>query len=187
MTEQRTSVTARMEVEGADGVAIRQLISEDAPHYFNLVDYDREHLSQEHNGERDETADKYQRVEDVLESIDHPQRLNRLRFGIWDGDIMVGSNSLDLLGDGRGKSGSWIGKQYVGHQYAARGRKLLLELAFERLGLSEVISEILPDNTYSLRSVESSGYHYVGDEDGRCVYVITREDFLKQQSGSSKI
>lgn len=159
---------------GDDGMAIRQLVAEDAQRYFDLVEYDRPHLSQIHSGVPDETADKYKTVEDVRRSIinPYPKRPNRVRFGIWDNEIMVGSNSIDPLGDGRGKLGSWIGKEHKDHHYAARARELLVKYAFEDLGLTEVFSEILVGNEASQKSLEKSGFTFAGIDEDRWIYVL---------------
>jgi hypothetical protein len=59
----------RIEIYGSDGVVLRQLIPEDSQPYFDLIEYDRAHLSQFD----DDTAAKYKTVEDVLESIVNPK------------------------------------------------------------------------------------------------------------------
>jgi RimJ/RimL family protein N-acetyltransferase len=172
MTEQEPK-TARLEREGSDGIAVRQLYLEDAPNYFGLIDEDRPHMSQTHNDIYDETSDNYQTIEQVVDSILTPKP-NKFRFGIWDGDKMVGSNNIQLLGGGRGEIGSWIGGRHTGHNYAARARKLLIEIAFEDLDLYEVVSKILEDNMASRTSVERSGLTYAGVDGAYCVYEMKR-------------
>jgi len=132
----------RLECEGPDGMAVRQFVPEDDQAIFDLIDYDRAHLSQEHSGIRDRTADHYKTVEDVRQSIEHSQDPSRLRFGIWFNGVMVGSNNLTPRGGGQVESGSWVGKQYIGHDFANRGRELLLGIAFD-LGYDQVVSKYL--------------------------------------------
>lgn len=167
---------ARIEREASDGIAIRELIEADALPYFELIDQDRPHMSQTHNGVFDETAEKYETLEAVVESIRNPKP-RRYRFGIWDTGTMVGSNNIQLLGGGRGEIGSWIGGAYTGHNYAARGRKLLLEVAFEDLGLDQVISKVLKDNTASRISVERSGLTLAKEEGVYCIYTIDNTSY----------
>lgn len=121
-------------------------------------------MSQDHNGEPDETAEKYQTVQDVIDSIEHPSNPKKLRFGIWDGNTMVGSNNLTPLDD-HGyavESGSWVGKKFIGHHYAARGRELLINLAFSQLSYQLIVSEIAVGNEASRKSVEKSGFQLKG-------------------------
>jgi len=182
----------RMEIERGE-FSLKQFVSDDAPAIFALIEYDRTHLSQDHNGDSDDTAEKYQTVDDVKESIMHPKDPRKLRFGIWDGATVVGSNNLTPLDkEGRAvESGSWIGKEHTGNNYAARARELLIELAFERLGYKLIVSEIAVGNEASRKSVEKSGYAYKGivqKPDKQRVlhdywhYELSREDFESRQS-----
>ena len=136
-----------------DTVELRQIILEDAANYFKLVDSDRAHLSQH----GDETAKKYSTVESVENSILKPSNPDKYRFGIWDKDIMVGSNNLTLEENGRAELGSWVAKKHTGNRYAHRARKLLLDFAFNNLDLDEVYCEIVIGNIPSKKSVERSG------------------------------
>src|SRR5579862_3093874 len=154
----------RVEIRGLDGFSLKQLVEDDAQAYFDLIAYDRAHLSQDHNGEPDATADKYPTLESVIDSIKSPTNPKKLRFGIWPSDVMVGSNNLTPL-DEQGyavESGSWIGKKYTGHHYASRARELLIDLAFNRLGYQLIVSEIAVGNEASRRSVEKSGFKFMG-------------------------
>lgn len=148
-----------------DSVELKQLIPEDAERYFQLIDSDRAHLSQ--HGE--DTAIKYPTVESVRESIVHPKKPAKYRFGIWDGEIMVGSDNLTPIEGNRIESGSWIAKVHTGHHYAARARRLLVDFAFKQLHVNEIISKITIGNEPSRKSVEKSGFVYSGDieEDGK--------------------
>jgi RimJ/RimL family protein N-acetyltransferase len=159
----------------ADTVCLKQLIPDDDVHYFGLIAFDPDHLRQH----GDVTARNYPDVSAVRWSIAHPLNPNRYRFGIWDGDVMVGSDSLTLRSEVSGALGSWVGKQHIGHDYAARARSLLISFAFDRLHLDEVYSEITVGNEPSRRSVEKSGLRYESeftDVDGKQTwrYVLRR-------------
>lgn len=162
-----------------DSVKLMELVPEDAEELFALIAFDPDHLRQ--HGE--DTADKYQDVESLRQSILHPVDPNRYRFGIWDNGIIVGSDNLTLKGDGIAALGSWIGKQYIGRGYAGRGRSLLLDFAFNTLGLNLVYSSIAVGNDASRRSVEKSGLKfagiYVDDDTGthRWRYELKKEDY----------
>jgi len=164
---------ARIEIQGENGIILKQLVQEDAQAYFELIEFDRAHLSQTHSGVRDGTADKYQTVEDVLDSILHPKDPNKIRFGIWVNGVMVGSNNLTPSPEEPHKveSGSLVSKKYKGHHYAALARELLVEFALDQLGYTEVFSDIAVGNEASRKSVEKSGFAYNGviqkdDEEG---------------------
>lgn len=163
-----------------DTVQLKQLVLADAPLYFALIEADRAHLSQQYGKHTHGTARKYQTLADVEESILHPENPSRLRFGIWDGDTMVGSNNLVPDGEGRAELGSWVGKEYLGHRYAARGRQLLTGFAFGQLGLEEVHCDVAVGNEASRASVESSGFAYSGVEDDYCVYTLHRPNDPQQ-------
>jgi RimJ/RimL family protein N-acetyltransferase len=173
MTNQDPTLRAsRIEREGSDGVAIRQIILDDAPALLALIEYDRAHLSQNHGGNIDGTADKYQTLEDLQRSISEGDPAV-FRFGIWSKDNLVGYIKLtpDPKEPGSAESGSWVGAQHKGHHFAARARNLMVELAFNDLGFTKVFSDIAVDNDASRRSVEKSGFEYKGiiqkaDENG---------------------
>jgi ribosomal-protein-serine acetyltransferase len=142
-----------------DPVRLLQLVPGDAQAYYDLIAFDPDHLKQH----GDETADKYPDVETVRRSIEQPSNPNKYRFGVWDGDVMVGSDNLTPEDDGKAELGSWIGKQYIGNGYAGRGRELLVDFAFNRLGLNELHCDIVVGNDASRRSVEKSGFTFAGE------------------------
>ena len=151
-----------------DTIQLRQLIPSDSEPYFALVEYDREHLSQH----GDTTAQKYQTLGDVADSIVHPSNPQKYRFGIWDGDVMVGSDNLTPTDDNRAELGSWVGKEHTGNGYAARARVMLVDFAFNTLGLDEVFCNVTVGNEPSRRSVEGSGFTFKEEKDGQWVYVL---------------
>jgi len=153
-----------------DSVLLMELIPDDAESYFQLVNSDRQHLSQH----GDDTASKYPSVDSVRESILQPKNPSKYRFGIWDGDIMVGSDNLTPVDSHRAELGSWIAKKYIGNRYAGRGRKLLVEFAFSQLQLDEVFCEITTGNVASRKSVERSGFTLTGEHDGKWTYTLKR-------------
>lgn len=144
-----------------EGVPVRlmQLVPADAEAYFGLIAYDPYHLRQH----GDETADKYPDVNAVRRSIEQPSNPGKYRFGIWDGNTMVGSDNLTPEGNGKAELGSWVGKQFIGRGYAGLGRTLLVDFAFGTLGLDEVHCDIVVGNESSRRSVEKSGFEFDGE------------------------
>ncbi len=166
-----------------DTVVLKQLIPADADPYFDLIEADRAHLSQH----GDKTAAKYKTVDDVRDSIVTPKDSSKLRFGIWDGNVMVGSNNLTPTEDGQAELGSWVGSEFIGQRYAGRARKLLVEYAFDQLGLKEVFCMITIGNEASRRSVERSGFTYAGEEDGQWKYVLENPSIIPESSPSGEV
>ncbi len=143
----------RIEIQGQDSLVLKQLIEADAPRYFDLIDFDREHLSQF----GDETTDKYQTVEDVTESIRNPKP-DRLRFGIWDGEAMVGSINSTLVGENAAEIGYWVGAEYLRRGYASRALAELSRYEFERQGMERLVAFVVVGNVASRGVLEKSGY-----------------------------
>ncbi len=148
----------------ADSVELKQFVPEDAEEMFRLIDFDRKHLSQF----EDDTARKYQTVEDARDSIIYPRSPCKFRFGIWDKSVMVGSVNLTMLSLDHAESGSWIGKAHFGNNYTFRARQLLTDFGFNQLHINKIISKIAVGSIASRKSVEKSGYSYIGkvEEDG---------------------
>ncbi len=160
-----------------DSISLKELIPDDASLYFGLVEQDRDHLSQH----GDVTAQKYQTEAAVRRSIKNSGKPQKYRFGIWDNDVMVGSNNLTPKDGNRAELGSWIGKVHTGSNYAARARTLLVDFAFNQLQLDEVFCEIVIGNVASQKSVEKSGFALTSIENGRWVYTLTRAQYEAAQ------
>ena len=178
MSETAVPAPERIVVEReGEPVRLMQLTVADAQLYYDLIAFDADHLRQH----GDETADKYPDAAAVQESIEHPTNPNKYRFGIWDGDTMVGTDNLTVESEGKAELGSWVGKQYIGQGYAGRGRSLLVDFAFNTLGLDEVHCDIVVGNEASRRSVEKSGFEFAGefeDDNGKhkWKYVLRKEE-----------
>lgn len=152
MSEQLRS--ERIEIEGQDGLKLRQLIWADARDYFELIDYDRAHLSQY----GDDTAKKYDTYGKVLDSIVNPKNPSKLRFGIWQDETMVGSIGLTPEAERNAEIGYWIGKEHIGHGHATEAVKTLTQFAFDQLGLELLYAKVAADNKPSDRVLKKSGY-----------------------------
>jgi RimJ/RimL family protein N-acetyltransferase len=126
-------------------VVLKQLVPADAPLYFLLVDADRPHLSQFGN----ETASKYPDEASVLQSILNPPNPKKLRFGVWEGESLVGTINLTPLGKGRGEIGYWTSKAFCRMGYATIASRTLAAYAKRRLGLKRVIARAYPKNVES--------------------------------------
>lgn len=144
---------ARIEIEGADEISLKQLKPEDSQAYFDLIEHDRPHLSQF----GDDTAEKYPTTEAVKESIESPKNPTKLRFGIYVRDKMVGSINLTPQ-ETEPEIGYWIGKEHVGHGYATDAVKLLSNYAFTNFGLDQLYGVVTVGNVASRKTLEKTGF-----------------------------
>lgn len=158
----------RIEIEGDNGFAIRQLVLDDAQRYFDLIDADRTHFK--HGQEM--TPNKYQTVEDVQRSLEDPVQ-NRLRFGIWDGNNMVGSINLTQNRPNTGEVGYWVGAEHKGHGYAKRATDLLVNYVFDSLGLQRLTAWVAPENISSVKTLEKAGFRRMTNSGPEIFYELT--------------
>lgn len=161
-----------------DTVELRQLVPDDAEAYYQLLAE-----SPTDSPWYQEVAGKYRTPEKVRRSIEEPDNPGKLRFMIWDeidGEpVPVGSVNATPKEAGVYETGSWVGKRYGGHNYAARGREILMAHTFDTLGATKLVSEVAEGNRASRKSVERSGYTLAGIEDGECHYEITAETYRR--------
>lgn len=141
------------EIHG-DGITLRLLREQDAQPYFDLIDFDRDHLSQF----GDTTADKYKTVEAVTKSILEPENPFRLRFGVWNGNVMVGSINITPGQEETAEIGYLVGKEHIGNNYAPKAVDTLTEFAFNGLGYTKLEAEVERDNKASARVLEKCGF-----------------------------
>jgi ribosomal-protein-alanine N-acetyltransferase len=160
---------------------LRELTPADAQAYFNLIDFKRSHFS-EHGEEA--TSDKYQSVQDVLDSF-NKIRPNYHRFGIWEDCVMVGSVNLEVQEQDEQSAdvGYWVGAEHAGRGYARRAARLIQEFAFRNLQLERIFAIIHPENSASIKSVERAGFTQTDSgEKSDLRFELTREQFDANQS-----
>jgi len=164
---------ARIEIQGRDGMDLKQLVPEDAQTYFDLIDADRSHFK---HGE-EVTSTKYPDVQSVLESIENPENPSKLRFGIWDADVMVGSINLTPKRPGSAEVGYWVGAKYTGQNYAWRALDILIDYAFWDLNLESLTAWVSPKNRASIRTLERSFFRRRTDGRDQVLYELQRAQF----------
>lgn len=145
---------APIEIVGAEGLTLKQFTPDDTQTIFDLIECDQDSLNAFGEG----TADKYPTVDSVKRSIEAPDDPTKLRFGIYDQGIMVGSINLTPKDEGVAEVGYWVGGQFVGNSYAAKAVKELALYAFDVLGLEKLIANARADNLASLKTLENSGF-----------------------------
>lgn len=142
-------VTPPIEVKSKSGqISLRQFTPVIARDVFDLIDRNRDHLSQF----GDETSQKYPTYESLLGSIVNPKNPKRLRFAVRDVDEeVVGSINLTPDGDNpqKGEVGYYLGSEHRGKGFATEATRLLSEFAITQLGYSELYAKVHTGNTGS--------------------------------------
>jgi ribosomal-protein-serine acetyltransferase len=156
------------------GVFLRQLVLEDAVPLFELIDRNRDHLSQWNES----TARRYPRLSAVQKSIKKPSNPDRLRFGIWDRKVMVGSINLTPDPDFAtlASIGYWMGSEYEGRGYATTATKALTLWGFSIRGFSSIIALVHRDNRASFKVLWRSGYRVLTRTSDNKTIVLKRRN-----------
>lgn len=153
------------------GTTLRQFIPEDASPLFALIDQNRDHLSKH----GDDTAIKYPTYESVEQSITNPKNPNKLRLGVGDGKILVGTVNLTPK-DEEAEIGYWIGKQFAGNRYAAIAAKVLAKYAKEAGLYKKIFAKVKKENEPSIRSLVKAGFRRTGEDAEDYIYVYGVEE-----------
>ena len=151
---------AGIELGVDEEISLRQFSIEDVDDIFDLIDRNREHLSQY----EDDTAEKYSKRKDVLDSIVKPDDPSKLRFGIWANGIYVGTVNLtpDKGGD-RAEIGYYLGKEFMGRRYMTRSVNRVVRYGLDDLEFSEIYGKVHRDNISSIAVLSRCGFSV--DED----------------------
>lgn len=141
---------------GSTGMRLKQFAASDSQAVFELIDRNRSHLSQF----GDTTAEKYKTIESVEESISNPKNPDRLRFGIWDNGVLVGSVNLTPDDDDKtkGEIGYYLGSEFTGKGYMIKAVTTLTEFAIKNLGYKEIYGKVHEDNIGSQKVLLKSGF-----------------------------
>lgn len=90
-------------------------------------------------------------------------RDEHFRFAVLDrtesqllGEVML----LDRTGPDARELGYWVDARHCGRGYASEAIRALLHVAFARYGWSRLEAHCSPDNTASIRTVETLGFHH---------------------------
>lgn len=133
-------------------LSLRKLSIEDARHYFELLEKNRDHLSQFGTM----TEARYRSVKEVAESIIIPNPKKK-RFAVLNGKQLVGLVSLVNKGNKRAEIGGWIGAQFVRKGYGTSALRALAAHA-KRTGYTRVIATTYPQNIASQNMLLKIGF-----------------------------
>jgi len=138
-------MTKPLELVVDGDLILRQYVLGDARQIFNLIDQNRAHLSRK----GDDTAEKYKVIEDVAASILIPNP-DRLRFGVWDGSVLVGTVNLQRESSVRAEFGTYLGEDFQHQGYIAKAGLRLAQFAREQLGYETLVGYVQKTNKPSM-------------------------------------
>ncbi|MBW3002845.1 GNAT family N-acetyltransferase [Candidatus Woesearchaeota archaeon] len=161
-----------LELKVDEEITLRQFCVEDAKVIFDLIDRNREHLSQ-HD---DDTAGKYPLAGFVFRSIACPKNPERLRMGIWANEEFTGSINLTPVASSTSfEVGYYLGKEYQGRGYMTRAVNRLVKYAFEEKKATQVFANVHPDNSASMAVLERAGFTRLAKrKDGQIYFSICK-------------
>jgi len=146
-------MSARLVIPVGGTLFLRQLKIADAPALFALVDANRDHLSQFN----DTTALRYPTLSAVVERI-MDEQANEVRFGIWDGNVLVGFIKAGFLSVGLVEIGYWLGEQHSGRGYMTAAVRALTAWAYGLPKVQRVFARVLDGNDKSAAVLLRAGY-----------------------------
>ena len=166
--------TPPIEIKEPKGkITLKQFALSDAKEIFELIDRNREHLSQF----SDETAQKYPTLESVIDSIQNPKNPKRLRFTIRNKNgVFMGSINLtpDEGDPQKGEIGFYMGSEFQSKGYATEATRILSNFALRDLGYQTLYAAVHPDNVASQRVLVKVGYQETGIKNGDKLFTLTK-------------
>ncbi len=152
-------------------IKLKRFTPEDAPEIFDLIDRNREHLSQF----GDDTASKYPTSESVYESIINPTNPNRLRYAIRHryGELLGSINLTPNEQDSQmGEIGYYLDSRKQGFGYMGRAVDLLVDHAFNHLRYKTLYAVVANANHPSINVLEKTGFTPAITEQGKTTFFL---------------
>lgn len=147
-----------------EAVVLKELTIDDAQAYFDAVEHSRKHLSQF----GDDTSRKYPTLESVEESIRNPKDPDKLRMGIWDEDMFVGSINATPDDNDSVEVGYWVDIRRTGKGYAPLAVQALSPFLARKY--RRVHADVAADNHNSIRVLEKTGYMLAMERAGKLIF-----------------
>ncbi|MBI4157767.1 GNAT family N-acetyltransferase [Candidatus Woesebacteria bacterium] len=172
MTETNTDFPPKkIEIIREDlGITLRQFSVADSKEIFGLIDRNRGHLSQF----GDDTAGKYESLQDVIDSIEKPSNPNKLRFAVINKEgAYVGTINLTPENPKKAEIGYYLGQEFTGKGYMTKATKALTDHAFRALGYRELYAKVHAANSPSIKVLEKVGYRQSGREGEKLIFTKT--------------
>src|SRR3989344_5716914 len=150
-------------------VVLRQFTPEDAGEILNLIDRNRDHLSQF----GDDTAGKYPTHGSVKDSIENPKNPDRLRFAIRNREgQFIGSINLtpDTKNTKQPEVGYYLGAEFSKQGYMTRALEMVTTYGFRNLGYETIYGDVAETNTASSNALLRNGYNETSRFNGKIRY-----------------
>lgn len=161
MPEQRLILATSRE-----GVVLRQFVEADAVPLFALVDRNRPHLSQWD----DQTSAKYPDLASAQASINAPRNPKKLRFGIWEGDVLVGTVNLTPHSNELAEVGYWVGREFGKRGLATIATVALVRYARRAMRFRRITAATVPANIASRKVLLKAGFRIEYEGTDHCTF-----------------
>jgi len=163
-------VTTSIETER---LLIESFSVEHVPEMFQLIQDNETQLTQF----GDDTFDKYQRVQDLFDSLKQPKNPLRERYVITTDDNILGSINVEPTGE---KStsyevGYWLGKEYEGNGFMSEACEAVSNHVLFRAGVRLVSAYTDPENIGSQLVLVRSGFLFSNMAKDQKRYTKTRK------------
>lgn len=159
-----------IELVSPDGeVVLKQFTLQDSEEIFELIDTNRNHLSQF----GDDTSEKYPTLEAVKKSIETPSNPKRLRFAIRNKQgQLVGSVNLtpDESDPTQGEIGYYLDAEFQRQGYMGRAVQTLTDYGFSSFDYKTIYGDVAEGNTASVNVLLKAGYKETGSHNGKIRY-----------------
>lgn len=139
------------------GLKLKQFVVEDSEIIFDLINRNREHLSQY----SDRTASKYKTLQDVEKSINYPVNPKKNRLGIWKNNIFIGTINLKPNEEDNsiGIIGYYLGSEFIGNGFMRDSVKRIIDYGFNEKSYLRLEAEIDEPNIRSVNVLEGVGFN----------------------------
>lgn len=156
---------------------LRPLITANAERIFELIEGSPENMS----SYDPKAGIRYVSPDAIRDFISEDNSSGVRSFGIWDvsetveDSVMVGIIELNCWGQ-EGYTATWVGPAYRRRGYATRAARLLIDFAFNALGLSRIIRTVSQGNIPSIRTTEKLGFALLRiNEKGLMTFILKRQ------------
>lgn len=153
-----------------EGVLLLEFIPEDARPLFELIDRNRDYLSQR----GDETAAKYPDFESVLRSITHPANELKIRLGIWFDDVLTGTINITPEGSYTSEIGYWVGSEFSGLSLATISTEAVIRYG-KRRQYRRMIAYTHIDNLASQKVLLKAGMTEIRRDESEVWFAVNTE------------
>jgi len=148
MTNKRLELTTSDE-----GVLLLEFIANDARPLFEIINRNRDHLSQRD----DETAAKYPAFESVLCSITDSKNLQKIRLGIWAKGVLTGTINITPGAGYTSEIGYWVDSKFCGRGLATIATKAVIQYGKRLVNTDQMIANTHIDNPASQKVLLKAG------------------------------